>query len=51
VHRKDTAATTRAPSRTKALTEAFAIPEPAPVITATLPSKSPIARFSQVVVG
>src|SRR4051794_33881908 len=36
------AATTRAPSRTNTLTDAFAIPEPAPVMTATLPSSSPI---------
>ena len=35
------AATTRAPSRTKAFTDAFAIPEPAPVMTATLPSSCP----------
>src|SRR6516164_3004273 len=34
------AASTRAPSRTKARLQALAIPEPAPVITATLPSSS-----------
>src|SRR5262249_18217412 len=36
-------ATTGAPSRTKILTDAFPIPDPAPVMTATLPSKRPIA--------
>src|SRR5262249_19576333 len=35
------AATTRAPSRTNTFTEALAMPEPAPVITATLPSSIP----------
>ena len=38
------AATTLAPSRTKTFTDAFAIPDPAPVMTATLPSSSPIER-------
>jgi hypothetical protein len=41
------AATTRAPSRTKTFTDAFAIPEPAPVMTATLPSNSPIEDSSR----
>src|SRR6185312_4117917 len=36
------AATTLAPSRTNAFTDAFAIPDPAPVMTATLPSSIPI---------
>ena len=36
------AATTFAPSRTNTLTDALAMPEPAPVMTATLPSNSPI---------
>jgi hypothetical protein len=36
-------ASTLPPSRTKILAEAFAIPDPAPVMTATLPSNSPIA--------
>ena len=36
------AATTFAPSRTKTRTDAFAIPDPAPVMTAALPSNSPI---------
>ena len=36
------AATTLAPSRTNTFTDAFAIPDPAPVMTATLPSSSPI---------
>src|SRR5262249_15256993 len=36
------AARTRAPSRTKTLVDALAIPDPAPVITATLPSSSAI---------
>src|SRR3954471_16714735 len=40
------AATTRAPSRMNALTDAFAMPEPAPVITATFPSNSPIEPSS-----
>ncbi len=39
------AATTLAPSRIKTLTDAFAIPEPAPVMTATLPSSNPIMRL------
>ena len=36
------AATTLAPSRTKIFVDALAMPEPAPVMTATLPSKNPI---------
>src|SRR6478609_8796686 len=36
------AASTRAPSRTNTLEHARAMPEPAPVITATLPSSSPM---------
>ena len=36
------AASTLAPSRTNTLVEAFAIPDPAPVITAIFPSSSPI---------
>src|SRR5262245_53908320 len=39
------AATTLAPSRTNTLTDAFAIPDPAPVITATLPSNRPIGHL------
>ena len=39
------AATTLAPSRTKTLTDALPMPDPAPVITATLPSSSPIMRL------
>src|SRR5262245_42611810 len=39
-------ATTLAPSRTKTLTDAFPIPDPAPVITATLPSRRPIGVAS-----
>ncbi len=35
-------ATTLAPSRANTFTDAFAIPEPAPVMTATFPSGSPI---------
>ena len=35
------AASTLAPSRTNAIVDAFAIPDPAPVITATLPSSRP----------
>src|SRR5262245_18631639 len=46
------AANTRAPSRTKARAEARAIPEPAPVMTATLPSSSftgdPFSRMSDL---
>src|SRR3954454_15535443 len=38
------AATTCAPSRTKIFTAAFAIPEPAPMMTATFPSSSPMSR-------
>jgi hypothetical protein len=37
------AATTEAPSRTKIRDDALAIPDPAPVISATLPSSIPIA--------
>ena len=36
------AATTLAPSRTNSFTDAFAIPDPAPVMTATFPSSSPM---------
>ena len=39
------AATTVAPSRTKTLTDALPIPEPAPVITATFSSSSPIMHL------
>ena len=40
------AATTLAPSRMNTLTDALAMPEPAPVMTATLLSNSPIALLS-----
>ena len=36
------AASTLAPSRTNTFVDARAMPEPAPVMTATLPSSSPI---------
>ena len=38
------AATTRAPSRTKISTDALPMPDPAPVMTATLPSNVPITN-------
>jgi hypothetical protein len=42
------AATTFAPSRTKIFVDALAMPDPAPVITATLPSSSPITTLRSV---
>ena len=45
------AARTFAPSRTKILADARAIPDPAPVMTATLPSSSPIESLLLVPFG